>query len=1121
MLISVREIRMKSILGPFHPHIEDALVEEILNDKKADPLVPLLTLVPSDSLRRRLKVLLVKEHRLDLLNVHILTFHQFSLRLFEELHGGSNPALWDDLFLEESLKQIIRIGHQGTSAFSGIEERVGGSAALWQTLRDLKDGMVEPTRVFDAFNEGYFNRENSKKISDLFGLFQSFLSCCKDSGIRDYSDLDITVTEQIPTSNFLKQFSRIFYYGFYDLTQVQVDLFNSIAHHYPTTLFFPLIHTTPAHPAWAFAQRFYERYVQGLSGDSSEIRNLAGEPGPYKGSAHLSNIPIFVDEPDGQDIPISRDFRCTIINCFGVHDEVLTTAKEILRLVSDEGMAFHQIGVVTRDLNSYIPWIKQTFPEHQIPISTSAKESLVQFPLVKAVLLLINLPLKNYLRSHFVDLVSSPFFDTHPFCLEEIVARPDLWDLLSRRLGITQGAEEWRRLEKYLSGEVNLAQGKYEDEDTRRLIVSAPQLRILWKIFTELYRDLEALPSEALWSHYVNVWKALLQKYLRISGDGNGQGNSKDKETGKAIVDILERLAGLEAVNPNVSLEHFIQTYQHWLERSSIPLMNWNSSGVAVMDVMAARGVPFRALFILGLNEGIFPRTIREDAFLRDRPRRVLESVLGYKVSEKLAAFEEEKLLFTLLVGAAREKLYCLYQRSDESGRVLTPSWYLTELRHALGKHAAAPTLSERTIPRGIIEKQEVEPFSEDKLLLPQELSVRLGLRGQEPMPLVKLFFPSALLYERGRKTMERLEATGGQLADYDGTLGPLSEIQEGLTKTGISPTALERYATCPFQFFACNILRLGRLERPEEIIAPGPSDMGIIAHSILKSFYQELIDRGVFAANKFSVDVRASLETIVRNAFADYELKNPVGYPVAWEIFQEGLTELLAQAVTQDLQELSQSGYRPIALEIEAKEQLRGNWPVPFEGLTIHGRMDRIDHQPEQNRYRVIDYKIKSGRNRSPEDNNLSRSALRGQRLQPPFYLLLAHRIASRHEIEKTAPIVEAAFYFLAPRWSAGPLVTELFPADAWEGQSGSDLKDTISFILDGIHKGRYFVQPGPYCSHCEVSEVCRKNHLPTRWRAENDPVARMHLSLRQKIPTKEKPIQKENPRPRRRTES
>jgi ATP-dependent helicase/nuclease subunit B len=85
----------------------------------------------------------------------------------------------------------------------------------------------------------------------------------------------------------------------------------------------------------------------------------------------------------------------------------------------------------------------------------------------------------------------------------------------------------------------------------------------------------------------------------------------------------------------------------------------------------------FRALFIIGLNEGVFPRTVREDAFLRDRDREVLERDLGYKANQKLAAFDEEKLLFTLLVQAARERLYCLFQRSDESGRVLAPSWYL------------------------------------------------------------------------------------------------------------------------------------------------------------------------------------------------------------------------------------------------------------------------------------------------------------------------------------------------------------------------------------------------------------------------------------------------------------
>ena len=107
-----------------------------------------------------------------------------------------------------------------------------------------------------------------------------------------------------------------------------------------------------------------------------------------------------------------------------------------------------------------------------------------------------------------------------------------------------------------------------------------------------------------------------------------------------------------------------------------------------MLNATAARGQSFRALFILGLNEGVFPRTIREDAFLRDRDRETLERDLGFKVNPKLAGFDEEKLVFTLLVNAAKERLYCLFQRSDESGRVLAPSWYLTELRRALEGHA-------------------------------------------------------------------------------------------------------------------------------------------------------------------------------------------------------------------------------------------------------------------------------------------------------------------------------------------------------------------------------------------------------------------------------------------------
>ena len=79
---------MQTILGPFHPDLENGLVEEILKHKSADLLTPLLILTPSDLLRRRLKILLTRERRLALLNVQLLTFYQLSLRLHAESNGA-------------------------------------------------------------------------------------------------------------------------------------------------------------------------------------------------------------------------------------------------------------------------------------------------------------------------------------------------------------------------------------------------------------------------------------------------------------------------------------------------------------------------------------------------------------------------------------------------------------------------------------------------------------------------------------------------------------------------------------------------------------------------------------------------------------------------------------------------------------------------------------------------------------------------------------------------------------------------------------------------------------------------------------------------------------------------
>ncbi len=1068
---------MQILLAPFHPYLEDALIEELLRLKDGKPLAPILILVPSNTLRRRLKLLISRERKLNFLNLHMLTFFQLSRRLLEERYGGQTPPLQENGLLEEILRETIRMKLPGVEAFTDLEDKARGAAALWQTIRDLKDGSVDPATALEATRAGLFE-ESTESVEALLNVYQAFLAGAESWKLRDYADLDLLALEQVPSSSYLQRFDHILYYGFYDLTQVQLDVFLSVARRYPVTTFFPLRDNRSKHPAWTFAARFYERYVHALAGSDTPRNLVSGD----NGAGQLSLLPLFAEEPAEERPADVKLPPIKLFSCFGAREEIDSVAKEILRLVADERYSFDEIGVVGRALEPYRPWIEEIFARHCIPFTTSAETPLVEHPLTKAVILLGNLSLRNYLRTHVIDLLDSPFFNASP-ALADISARPDLWDVATRLLGIGKGIEEWRRLEKYLRRGIMAPDD--EENGRREIAVPAEQIRALWRIVAGLHADIESLPKEAQWSRYAELWQRLERKWLNFA-DNSG--------AAEAIGDILKRLAMLDATRDTVSLESFLEVYRRGLERGSIAPSRSNSRSVTVLDAMAARGSAFRAVFLVGLNEGMFPRTIREDAFLRDRERELFETVLGYKVATKLGGFDEERLLFTLLVGSAKERLYCLHARNDGDGRPLAPSWYLEELRRAASDHRIECVY----VPRGEIEKAAVVPFDRIELLPPEELAIRLTLTGKDPRLLIDLCLPSPALYDRGRAALRRIEAPVDALSEYDGIVGAVAGYWARVAGGGFSPTALEAYARCPFQFFARNLLGLERLERPEDFEGPAAAEMGLLVHDILREFFQELLDAKYFdgAPRRTRADLQSGLRVAAQKAFRAFERDNAVGYALTWEILKESLETLLTEVVTRDLADLEESGYRPLATEHAAEMRLPGNWPEPLAGILVRGRMDRIDYDAKENRYRIVDYKLKSQRSRTAADRDLLRSALRAQRLQPPFYALLGKKTAE--EFHHPEASVNVAFYFLAPAWDDGPLAVESIAGDSFEGASGDALRINLAFLADSIRHGRFFILPGDYCRFCQVSEVCRRQHRPTLWRAEADETRLAHIAIK-----------------------
>ena len=98
-------------------------------------------------------------------------------------------------------------------------------------------------------------------------------------------------------------------------------------------------------------------------------------------------------------------------------------------------------------------------------------------------------------------------------------------------------------------------------------------------------------------------------------------------------------------------------------------------------------------------------------------------------------------------------------------------------------------------------------------LLTPKERAFLLGARGKLRDVAGALPAFDAVLLEGAERRIAGLAARG-EPGPMDGLAGPPEDYLRRLAAKGVSPSALDEYALCPFRFFAKKILDL---EDPDE----------------------------------------------------------------------------------------------------------------------------------------------------------------------------------------------------------------------------------------------------------------------------------------------------------------
>ncbi len=270
---------------------------------------------------------------------------------------------------------------------------------------------------------------------------------------------------------------------------------------------------------------------------------------------------------------------------------------------------------------------------------------------------------------------------------------------------------------------------------------------------------------------------------------------------------------------------------------------------VFVGSPQQARGRTFRVVFVPGLAERMFPQKPREDPMLLDQEMRV-------PLAADLAVQEDrgrvERLLLRLAVGAATERLWLSYPRIDiGESRPRVPSFYALDVMRAItGRIPNHEDLQEHAATEGGAGLAWPSPADPSRAIddLEHDLSVLRELL-QSPTPALvrgQAHYLLRLNDALKRSVTARWARARSQWTPFDGLTrvtsitGPLLATQR-LAARPYSLSALQKFATCPYQFLLSAVYRLEPVEEPEALQKLDPLTRGALFHEVQAEFFREL----------------------------------------------------------------------------------------------------------------------------------------------------------------------------------------------------------------------------------------------------------------------------------------
>ncbi len=569
-----------------------------------------------------------------------------------------------------------------------------------------------------------------------------------------------------------------------------------------------------------------------------------------------------------------------------------------------------------------------------------------------------------------------------------------------------------------------------------------------------LIDELAGWPRSAPWSGWLDRLEALAPRVLRRA---------------EYVLRVLADLRPMGAIGP-LSLPEVFGVLAERLATVDDDPPARRYGRVYVGTPGQARGRSFTVVFVPGLAERMFPQKPRQDPLLPDEAR----ARTGVPLPGRDERGHAERLLLRLAVGAASDRLYLSYPRIEVAeARPRVPSFYAMDVMRAVtGRIPHHDQLEEEAHRTAAASLAWPAPASAARAIDDQEYDLavlRELLELPDPTQVRgHAHFILRLNDALRRSVRERWARAERQWSPHDGLLrltgatrGVLADHR--LTAREYSLSALQRYATCPYQFLLGAILRLRPDEHPEPLQRLDPLTRGSIFHAMQAELFRTLREDN-------------ALPVVAGNVAAALERLDRVCRHVAAR-FEERLAPSIERVWRDEIAAI----VRDLRVWLRRSAEDGGAWvPTYFElafGLkpdddhdaasvakavqvdgrfALRGSVDLVEEHATRKVLRVVDHK--TGKNRITPPLTIGGGAV----LQPVLYSLVVEAMTGREVVEG-----ELSFCTQAGRFSR-----ESVTIDERARRAGVEVLEVVD---RAVQDGTFAAAPQDHaCAWCDFRPVC-----------------------------------------------